>query len=183
MKNNTSRRLFLRNTAIATTGMAFLSSSTVLHALTNEESPFKGYNPYAEEKTDLRTTILGEQLRVKGVLYEKSSMKPLENASIEVWHLSPNSTKYKHRGKLRTNEAGEYNFITDYPNHEIDKVPRVYFKVTHSGDEVFTDLVLNKTGAHISDNHWEANKHLGDKLFPTSEKNLNTSIINYNLSI
>ena len=181
MKKTTSRRLFLQRTAIATTGVALLSTG-IAQAFTTA-SPYDGYNPYSEEKTDLRTTLFEEQLRVKGVLYEKSSMKPLANASIEMWHLSPNSTKYRHRGKLKTNAAGEYNFITDYPNNELAKVPRVYFKVTHAGDEVFTDLVLNDTGAHVSDTHWNANQHLGDKLFPTSEKNLNTSIINYNLSI
>ena len=173
--------MFLQHAAIATTGVALLSTG-VAQAFTTE-SPYDGYNPYSEEKTDLRTSLFDKQLRVKGVLYDKSSMKPLANASIEVWHLSPNSTKYRHRGKLRTNDAGEYNFITDYPNHELAKVPRVYFKITNKGDEVFTDLVLNETGAHVSDNHWQANQHLGDKLFPTSDKNLNTSTINFNLSI
>ena len=182
MKKTTSRRLFLQRSAIATTGIALLS--TGIARAFNSESPYDGYNPYSEEKTDLRTTIFEKHLRVKGVLYEKSSMMPLANATIEVWHLSPNSKKYRHRGKLKTNELGAYNFITDYPNHEVAKAPRVYFKVSHKGSSVFTDLVLfNETGAHISDTHWEANQHLGDKLFPTSEKILNTSIINFNLSI
>lgn len=181
MKKTTSRRLFLQKSAIATTGVALLSSG-VAHAFSNN-SPYEGYNPYSEEKTDLRTTLFEKHLRVKGVLYDKSSMKPLANATIEVWHLSPNSTKYRHRAKLITNEKGVYNFITDYPNNELAKVPRVYFKVVHKGSTVFTDLVLNETGAHVSDNHWKANQHLGDKLFPTSEKSLNSSIINFNVSI
>ena len=181
MKKTTSRRLFLKRSAIATTGIALLS--TGIARAFDSESPYHGYNNYSEEKTDLRTTLFEKNVRVEGILYEKSSMMPLANATIEVWHLSPNSTKYRHRGKLKTNELGAYNFITDYPDREVGKAPRIYFKVAHKGSSVFTDLVLNETGAHISGTHWIANQHLGDKLFPTSEKILNTSIINFNLSI
>ena len=181
MKKTTSRRSFLQRSALATTGVALLSTG-IAHAF-DTESPYDGYNPYSEEKTDLRTTLFDKHLRVKGILYDKSSMKPLANATIEVWHLSPNSTKYRHRGRLKTDALGAYSFITDYPNNEVAKVPRLYFKVANKGSVVFTDLVLNETGAHVSDAHWQANQHLGDKLFPTSEKNMNTSIINFNLSI
>lgn len=184
MKNNTSRRLFLRNTAIATTGMALLSSSSVLHAMTNEESPFKGYNPYAEEKTDLRSSSLfGKHITVKGKIFDKSGKLPLANTKVEVWHLSPNSKKYRHRAILTTNSSGEYQFITDFPNREYGSSPKIFYKVSNKEATYFTELFVNDYGANISGKHWEKNNQLGEKLFPIKETFLNQTTFTFNLSI
>ena len=90
MKKTTSRRLFLQRSAIATTGIALLS--TGIARAFDSESPYDGNNPFLEDETD---------------------------------------------------------------------------------------LVLNETGTHISYMHWIANQQLRDKLFPTSEKILNTSILTF----
>ena len=181
MKKTTSRRLFLQKSAIATTGIALLSS-TVVNAFTTE-CPFNGYNPYAEEKADLRISGFGKEIKVKGILYNKISGQPIHNANIEVWHLSPNSTKFRNRGKLKTNSAGDYTFISNFPNKEHAKAARIYFKVNNDGKTIFTELILNESGAHISGNHWEANQNLGEKLFPKTNQNVNTTQIEFNLSI
>ncbi len=184
MKIHPSRRLFLRNTAIATTGVALLSSASFANSLTINDSPFDGYNPYAEEKTDLRTSALfGKHLHVKGAIFDSTGTFKLSNADIEVWHLSPNSTKYKHRAKLKTNSLGEYSFVTDFPNKEIGKASRIYFKVSYEDSAYFTELLVNDFGAFIMDKHWEKNKQLKNKLFPTKDSNINNSTITFNLSI
>ena len=129
MKTNTSRRLFLQRSVLATTGIALLISG-ISHAY-SAKSPFEGYNPYAEEKNDLRiSSILGKHVSVKGKVFDKSGTIPISNALIEVWHISPNSKKFKHKAKLRTNKNGEYQFITDFPNNEEGKMPRIYFKIS-----------------------------------------------------
>ncbi|MEM7185973.1 MAG: hypothetical protein AAF466_04875 [Bacteroidota bacterium] len=179
MKKATSRRLFLQKTAMATTGLAFISSDVV--AAFTSEIPYDGYNPYSEEKTDLRTTLFDRHVRVKGVLYDKSGTTPLEGATIEVWHQSPNSSKYRHRAKLTTDQNGTYNFITDFPSKETALTARIYFKVNHNGSSYFTELGVGETDAYISSKHWEENQALGDKLFPTSETFLNTTTIKFNL--
>lgn len=184
MKNPISRRLFLANTTVASTGIALLSSTSVLNALTKDQSPFKGYNPYAEEKTDLRTSgFAGEHVTVKGKVYDKTGTFSIANATIEVWHLSPNSSKYRHMAKLKTNSAGEYRFITDFPNREPGKIPRIYFKISNKERSYFTELSLNQFGAYISGKHWEQNNQLGKKLFPKKESFLNHSTIKFNISI
>ncbi len=127
MKNQFSRRLFLRNTAMATTGIALVSISSGLHALTFADSPFEGYNRYAECKTDLRTSFLFEKsVTVKGTLYDSTGNIPVSDAKIEVWHLSPGSTKYRHRGKMYTDNNGQYKFISDWPNRELGRQERIY---------------------------------------------------------
>jgi protocatechuate 3,4-dioxygenase beta subunit len=164
-----------------TTGIAFLSSN-VVNAFT-DESPFHGYNPYSEEKTDLRTTVFGKHLSVKGVIYDELGINSLPNAKIEVWHLSPHSNKYRHRGTFKTDSFGNYEFITDYPNKEKGKCARIYFKVSKSETSYFTELSLNDYGAYISGKHWEENNQLGEKLFPKKESFLNRSTVTFNISI
>jgi len=180
MKNLPSRRSFLQKTVMATTGVALLSSKTVINALTKDDSPFSGYNPYAEEKTDLRTSSLfGKHLFVNGKIYDKSGKSTLSNVSIEVWHLSPDSKQYKHKAKLKTNNLGEYEFITDFPNKEFGKMSRIYFKVSNDFTSYFTELLVDDFGVHITGKHWEENQRLGDNLFPLKDN----SVITFNISI
>lgn len=73
-------------------------------------------------------------MAVAGKLFDASGTMPLADCSLEVWHLSPNSTKYNHRAKLRTNEAGEYSFITDRPNREKGRDYKIYFKLSQGED-------------------------------------------------
>ena len=184
MKSHPSRRLFLRNSAIATTGIALFSSTTFANTFTSDDSPFEGYNPYAEEKTDLRTSSLFEKhLQVKGEIFDITGNFPLSNATVEVWHLSPNSTKFKHRAKLKTNSFGEYSFITDFPRKESGKMSRIYFKVSNGNNVCFTELLVNDFGAHITSKHWESNNQLGKKLFPLKNGTPNSSEIQFNISI
>jgi hypothetical protein len=183
MKNLPSRRLFLRNSAIATTSIALFSSSTFATTFTSNDSPFDGYNPYAEEKSDLRTSSFGKYLQLKGQIFDATGTFTLANAAIEVWHLSPNSKKFKHRAKLKTDKLGEYSFITDFPNKEIGKCARIYFKVSNSTKEYFTELIVTDFGAHISSKHWEQSNQLGDKLLPFKEGSLASSTITFNISI
>jgi len=181
MKKSTSRRLFLQKTAMATTGLALVSSH-VVGAIT-DESPYHGYNPYSEEKTDLRTTIFDKHVRVKGIIYDKTGTVPLEGATVEVWHCSPNSSKFRHRAKFKTNHQGVYNFITDFPNRSEALTARIYFKISHNGDSYFTELAVGESSVNITSKHWEENQHLEDQLFPKSQKFLNTTTIKFNLSI
>ena len=184
MKNSISRRLFLENTSKFSTGIVLLSSTSVLNALTNNESPFEGYNPYADKKTDLRTSgIFDEHVTVKGKIYDELGSYTIPNASIEVWHLSPNSNKYRHMAKLKTNELGEYQFITDFPNREPGKMSRIYYKISNKERSYFTEISMNQFGAYISGEHWAKNKRLGEKLFPEKDTFLNHTTITFNLSI
>ncbi len=180
MKNNTSRRLFIRNVSFASVGAAFLSSTSSLSAMTLDENQFAGYNPYAELKTDLRVSkLIGKHITVKGKIFCKNKLEPIEGAKIEVWHLSPNSSKYRHQAKLYTNEDGTYSFITDFPGREGGKLSRIYFKTSKGDTTCTTELLMNDFGSYITGDHWEKNQSLGDLLQPVK----NQSNIQFNISI
>ncbi len=183
MKKSQSRRAFLCKTAIVSSGALLLSSTSVARAFSEVSCPYEGYNPFAEEKTDLRVTLLGKHVTVSGKIYDREGKKPLSSASIEVWHLSPGSTKYRHRAKIRTNEFGEYSFITDYPNKEPGKSHKIYFKVSAGATPYFTELSMNEVGVYITSKHWEENNQLENKLFPKRESFLGHSKITFNISL
>lgn len=182
MKNSTSRRLFMRNSAFAITGLTVLTP--ILSNAFVSESPYLGYNPYAETKNDLRAGIFSaNSITVKGTVFEKDGLTPAKNATVEVWHLSPNSSKYRHRAKLKTDGQGNYEFITDFPNREEGKSARIYFKISNIENTSFTELALTENGAHITGEHWAKNTSLGEKLFPRKETFLGDTTINFNISV
>jgi len=173
----------MRNSAFAITGLAVLTPA-LTSAFNTAESPYLGYNPYVEIKTDLRTGIFNtNSVTVKGTIYEKDGATPLKNATVEVWHLSPNSSKYRHRAKIFADEQGNYEFITDFPNKEEGKNARIYFKVSNSEKSNFTELILNSSGSYITGEHWEKNQKLGDKLFPKKASFADQTRIQFNISI
>ena len=184
MGKNTSRRSFLSNSVMATTGLAFFTSTDIVRAFTADESPFKGYNPFAPVKNDLRVYPFGRHVKVSGKIYNDQGTKPLQNVSIEVWHLTPNSDNYKHRARLYTDESGSYSFITDLPAREMGRNYRIYFKVSDKTNCYFTELSFNNSGAYISDRHWESNNQLGEeRLFPKQKVFLNQSNIAFNIAL
>src|SRR5690606_32553244 len=143
MKNTTSRRLFMRNSAFAITGLAVLTP-TITSAFNAHESPFLGYNPYAETKTDLRTGIFNtNSVTIKGTIYENDVNTTVNNATVEVGHLSPNSSQYRHRENTIADKQANYEIITDFPNKEEGKKARIYCKVSNSDKSILTELLFN----------------------------------------
>jgi protocatechuate 3,4-dioxygenase beta subunit len=184
MKEMYERRNFLKNVAMAASGVVFLSSTSILQAFNSNECPFEGYNPYSEEKTDLRTsTLFGNHVLIKGTLFDKKNLNALSKATIEVWHLSPNSKKFRHQAKMNVSTTGEYSFITDFPNRETGKYAKVYFKITNNEKVYFTELSLSNDNAFINNKHYEENKILGDKLIPSNKIVNNQATVNFNIAV
>lgn len=183
MKDNSSRRFFLRNAAIASTGIAFFSTS-IIKDCTAEISPFRSDHSFLAEKNDIRITGSGgKHITVRGIVYDRTGVFSKANVIIEIWHLSPGSSEFGHQAKLITNSAGEYSFITDHPARELGKVPRIYFKVTSDNGSYETELIIADFDVHISDKHWELNQQLGNKLFPQKQTLNNQSEVIFNLSV
>ena len=183
MENMYARRNFLKNAALASSGVLFLSSTSMVRAFAND-CPFDGYNPYTEDKTDTRaSSLFGNHVVIKGKIFDKMSLKELSTAKVEVWHLSPNSKRYNHQAKMKVTPNGEFNFITDFPNREKGKFPKVYFKVTSHGKVYFTELSLTKDNAFIDSKHFQENLVLGKKLLPTNRVVNNVPTITFNIAV
>lgn len=184
MSTTRSRRLFIKKTLLTAFGLATVPSKILASPSIRNSSLFEGNNPPATHISDLRIFPPSDkQITVRGCVYDKTGERPLANASIELWHLSPNSNKFNHRAKLTSNENGEYLLKTDFPNKEEGKITRIYFKVSHGSHSYYTELLVSDFGANITGDHWEKNKQLEMKLFPQKTGKINASTVIFNLSI
>ncbi len=179
-----SRRSFIAKTTLAVMGTTLLTTSTSFATLLKTSYPFEGYQPVLDYKNDMRTLLSEKSLKVSGTLYTSvTDLQPCANALVEVWHLSPNSIEFNHKGKITTDENGKYTFYTDFPNRKEGYKPRIFFKATAEGKTVFTELIMDTHQAHISHAHWEQNKHLGNKLFPIYMPSKTEGEIHFNFII
>ena len=182
MSTSISRRGFLGNITLATTGMALLSSS-VVRALTHDNEASVGYNPYSSTNADMRQSLIGSHVSVFGTVFNTDGTSVVPDAIIEVWHLSPNSDQYQHRAKLFSDEHGNYEFITDMPNKSNGNMSHIYFKISSGENSYVSKLWMNDHSAYISSDHWERNQHLGKSLLPKKQSDLLYDKINFNFSI
>ena len=183
MKQPINRRGFLGKTALAGAGLAFITSTNSLFAFSNNNSPFKGYNPFAEEKNDLRTNPFGKHITISGKIYDAQGESTLSNAKVEVWHLSPNSKKFRHQAKLKTDEQGRYSFITDIPAVGDNKTRKIFFKVSNKDHVYFTQLYVLERTASFNSTHWEDNQSLGKKLATKTVNGHNKMTVEFNISL
>ena len=181
-----SRRKFITNTALAIAGTTLLNSTNSFASIFKNRISIdlpKGYLEIPEFKNDLRTKILGKTLKVSGTLFSKeTTIHTCSNALIEVWYLASNSKEY-HRGKISTDEHGRFTFWTDFPSREEGLYPRIFFKATKDNKTALTELLLDSNHAYISHLHWEQNKELGEKLFPTHTPSVTEGEIAFNFII
>ncbi|MEP6262887.1 MAG: hypothetical protein ABJ092_15020 [Gillisia sp.] len=179
MNKISSRRLFIKNMSFVSLGAIYLCSTNDLNAL-NPKNLFPGYNPYSPYKTDLRDSkFFGDHLNISGRIYSKKDLSLLEKVRLEVWHLSPISLKYRHHGKLEINSNGEYFFLTDFPGKENGKSARIYFKLSNENSSYTTQLLVTRSNAFITGDHWKENQILGDQLLPVK----NNTNIQFNLTL
>ncbi|NNE27167.1 MAG: hypothetical protein HKN09_10010 [Saprospiraceae bacterium] len=183
MKTKLSRRSFVENLTLATSGIALLSSTSFLNAFNSKTDVLEGYNPYAGTNPDMRQGIFENYIKVTGTVYSKETEQPISGALVEVWHLSPNSKKYRHRAKLKTDANGQYSFLTDPPNKEKGQMPAIHFKLSTVNDSYCSRLWIHKNTAFISSEHWARNQGLGDRLLPKKEIHTFHETITFNLSI
>lgn len=175
MKNNRKRRNFIKGSLLVSTGAMLLPTSN-LWATKSISFNTKSY-------ADIRTNLFGKQVEVSGQIFDAAGQKPLENVTIEFWHLSPKSKQMGHRGTLTTNTDGNYHIKTDFPSKVPGKSAILHFKISKGSESVSTELKISKFGADISGKHWEQNHQLGnDLLFPKFEKSLFRTKINFNFS-
>ena len=159
MKKQLLRRSFLKSSILASGGVVLLRP---LESFANYPSVVSEdkFSP----KCDIRKSFFGKQVVISGQVFDRTGKNQLKDVTIEFWHLSPNSKKINHRGKLVTGENGQYLIKSDFPSRELGKNTTMHFKL--SKDEVVyeTQLKFNSYSAFITDKHWEENNPIGNSI-------------------
>ncbi len=99
-----------------------------------------GDGPYYKAGVPFRDTLYpndytGANLVITGKVYKKDCVTPVPNAELDIWH-ADDSGVYQddwYRGRIKTNEKGEYQFTTlkpkGYGEGTAFRPPHIHFKV------------------------------------------------------
>jgi len=183
MSTSISRRGFLGNLTLATTGFALLSTASVVSALTADQQVSYSNNAQPNTNADMRQSLLGKHVSIKGTVFNKDGSATVPNARIEVWHLSPNSKDFGHRATFTSDVNGNYSFITDVPYTKNGTISSIHFKISSRESSYVSQLWMNEHSAYIHSDHWERNQHLGELLLPQKIYGLLRDEIKFNFSI
>ena len=112
--------------------------------------------PYFVEGAPIRTVIahpdeLGQRLFVSGRILQNDCETPISGAMLEVWHANdagcysinldcstgnPENDDYNLRGKMFSNENGQYAFETILPGYYANRPQHIHIKITTPDEEV-----------------------------------------------
>ena len=95
------------------------------------------------------------ELMVIGKVYGKDCTTGLANATIDIWHASPDglydneSKNFRFRGKTRTDANGNYEFKTLLPGTYQSRPRHIHYKVRHSSFTELTTQLYFKNDARL----------------------------------
>lgn len=153
MNRTSKRRKFIKSFlglfmfASMNRGYALVETKTECLTGTDDEGPFYLADaPWRSDLTEGYKGKRGEPLEVTGKVLT-SCDEPVANAVVDVWHASPegkydmNKKNFLFRGKVRTDENGNYKFNTDMPASYPGRPKHLHIKVhTDKGEQVTTQV-------------------------------------------
>ncbi len=168
MPPNTTRRRFLHTSLLTTSALAL-------------GLPFTGFSKSCQSyKTDISSFFsAGKKVKITGQVFDLNGNKRI-NQTLKIWHYTDKLMQKRKLGHLKTDNLGQYSLISDFPGNVAGKMARIYFELKGQRP---TELLISNYGAHITGKHWEKNRHLGEKLFPTYISKDREQQINFNFSV
>lgn len=112
-----------------------------------------GGGPYYKENAPFREKIVpdstnGEELTVRGRILKNDCITPIRGAVLDIWQANDEGSYEDdyYRGKVRSNEKGEYTFETVVPKGYGEgtafRPPHIHFKVYIDDQEVITSQMF-----------------------------------------
>lgn len=123
------------------------------------------YRPGAPLRSDLtHEGLSGSRIQIKGIVYGNDCITPLRGAAVEIWHCNSegeydnDSSQFNQRGRLITDENGEYAFITiipgKYMNGKLYRPSHIHFRVTEKNSNELVSQVYFKGDPNIAEDPW-----------------------------
>lgn len=112
-----------------------------------------GGGPYYQPNTPMRSQLapdvhLGEELTVSGKVLAADCVTPLANVIVDIWQANEtgNYDDEWYRGRVITNDKGEYTFSTVVPKGYGQgtgyRPPHIHFKIWRDGTELITSQMF-----------------------------------------
>ncbi len=143
------------------------------------------YKPNAPLKEDLTFPGLkGVNVRLKGKVYGSDCETQLKNALVEIWHCDTegayDNVHFKHRGRRKTNEKGEYAFQTILPgkylNGRLYRPAHIHFRVTAPGHKELVSQIYFEGDPHINEDPWASKDEAEHRILPIALEDTNGSL-------
>ncbi len=180
-----------RRKFIAAAGLSAISLSTFGTVLKTKEGSFEGdcettndiLGPFYRADTPLRSDLTyegleGTVIELKGVVYGSDCTTPLDNALIEIWHCNTageydnDSANFQLRGKIFSNERGEYAFKTILPGKYLNdgkyRPAHIHFRVSAKGSKELISQIYFQGDPHITDYPWASKEKADKRILPIS---------------
>ena len=130
--------------------------------------------------------LIGTRIELKGKVYKSDCITPLNNALVEIWHCNTKgeydneSKDFKQRGRLMTNNKGEYSFLTilpgKYMNGELYRPAHIHYRVTEENSEELISQIYFRGDPHIEKDPWASKKKAEMRILEIRPKDTNGNL-------
>ncbi len=164
------RREFIRMAglsafAMSSSGFQLIENNglTTTDCATSQDMLGPFFRPDAPFRNQISNLSLKDEvpIKVKGKLIGADCQKPLSNIIIDIWHCDQNknydmeSSEFKCRGKIKTNDEGEYFFNTYIPPPYGGRPKHIHYLVDGvEGYERLATQLYFKGDKRIKPNNW-----------------------------
>jgi protocatechuate 3,4-dioxygenase beta subunit len=145
------------------------------------------YRPDAPIRSNLTTEgLIGTRIELKGKVYKSDCITHLKNALVEIWHCNTNgeydneSKDFNQRGRLITNDEGEYSFLTiipgKYMNGKLYRPAHIHYRVTEENSNELVSQIYFRGDPHIEKYPWASKEKAALRILEIRPEDVNGNL-------
>lgn len=195
-----NRKEFLFNSTVTAFGLTTLGciSKTANGSFKGDcETTNDILGPFYRDAAPFRSDLTyegqgGTKIHLKGTIYQSDCKTPQKNALVEIWHSNPkgeydnDSDKFLQRGRLLTDENGEYAFLTIIPgkylNGKLYRPSHIHYRVTEENSKELISQIYFQGDPHITKDPWASQEKAELRVLPIIPEDLNGNLaVNFDI--
>ncbi len=199
-----SRRQFIKNSAlyaVSVYAFGFVScnkengittatadcktTSDILGPFYRANAPFRSDLTFPNQK--------GTNLIIKGRVYNQDCETLLNDAIVDIWQASDEgqydnaSEDFLHRGRLKTEEDGDYQFKTIIPgrylNGDTFRPSHVHFRVTAEQHQELISQIYFKDDPYIESDPWASDPEAKMRILPMEKNEAGIQTVTFDIHL
>jgi len=173
MKSNHSRRSFVRNAFLASSGLSLIPTSI----LATEQKANT-----CTSRIDTRTLSFTKYLKLNGQVWDIPGLKGAANVAITLYIGGKFEESKPEVIHLKTDENGRFEVRSDMARKNPGRCARVGLELGTVSDKNYSELVIGKDRVLFDHRHWEQHHCLNDRLHPQFKESLFSKNITFQLT-